>query len=389
MTCWVALPLKPSAEPDRWSLGSLPFVLTAGSTVSPRLLREGTAPLAELPAAERLVLVMPSADVLILAAAWPHLDSLPVSRLREALANLLEESLIQPVDQCHFALAPRPVEPQERTVAVVDRAWMRFVHDAFSRAGFAHHEILPAQLLQPEETLLTFEAHVGQADAPGLRQTVLSWRGKGSSGWGLRWDPNEAWSGQLALPEGVVPQAGGGLRAWALSGLGAGAFNLRQFEFAAPLAGLWERVRPWRAALVLLAAALLLQVLFLNVYWMKLVWQKRSLEQGMRTLVRDTLPNAPADIAPAIVLKRALENLRVAQGATSPGEFPVLAARLAALLANEPADTLQQLDYRDDSLLVRFKPGYGADALAKRAGAQGLVFQDQGRGLWRLSGSGR
>ncbi|MDE2354959.1 MAG: hypothetical protein KGL17_08050, partial [Betaproteobacteria bacterium] len=230
---------------------------------------------------------------------------------------------------------------------------------------------------------------VGQADVPPLRQTVLSWRGSGSSGWGLRWDPHEAWSGQLALPQGVAPQTGGGLQAWALGGVRAGAFNLRQFEFAAPLAGLWERLRPWRPALMLLAAALLVQVLFLNVYWVKLAWQQRSLQQGMRTLVRDTLPDAPADIAPAVLLKRALENQRVAQGGTSPGEFPVLAARLAALLANEPADTLQQVDYRDDSLLVRFKPGYGVDALAKRASTQGLVFQDQGRGLWRLSGGGR
>lgn len=388
MTCWVALPLKPSADPDRWSLGSLPFVLTAG-TLSPRLLREGIAPLAELPAAERLVLVMPAADVLLLAAAWPHLDALPASRLREALANLLEEFLVQPVDQCHFALAPRTAASQERTVAVVDRAWMRFVHDAFSRTGLLHHEILPAQLLQPEGTLLSLEVPVGQVDVPELRQTVLSWRGSGSLGWGLRWDPHQAWSGQLGLPQGVAPQPGGGLRAWALGGFRAEAFNLRQFEFAAPLAGLWERLRPWRSALILLAAALMVQVLALNVYWAKLAWQERGLQQAMRTLVRDTLPDAPADIAPAVVLKRALENQRVAQGGTSPGEFPVLAARLAALLAHEPADTLQQVDYRDDSLLVRFKPGYGADALAKQAGAQGLVFQDQGRGLWRLSGGGR
>ncbi|MDE1990393.1 MAG: hypothetical protein KGI82_07960 [Betaproteobacteria bacterium] len=388
MTCWVALPLKPSADPDRWSLGSLPFVLTTG-TLSPRLLREGVAPLAELPAADRLVLVMPAADVLLLAAAWPHLDTLPASRLREALANLLEEFLVQPVDQCHFALAPRTAEPQERTVAVVDRAWMRFVHDAFSRAGLMHHEIVPAQLLQPEGTLLSAEIPVGQADVPPSHQTVLSWRGSGSSGWGLRWDPHETWNGQLALPQAVAPQPGGGLQAWALGGFRAGAFNLRQFEFAAPLAGLWERLRPWRPALMLLAAALLVQVLFLNVYWVKLAWQQRSLQQGMRTLVRDTLPDAPADIAPAVLLKRALENQRVAQGGTSPGEFPVLASRLAALLANEPADTLQQVDYREDSLLVRFKPGYGVDALAKRASAQGLVLQDQGRGLWRLSGGGR
>ena len=388
MTCWAALPLKPLAEPDRWTLGDLPFALTAGSAPA-RVLREGTAPLSELPAADRLVLVMPAADVLLLPANWPNLDTLPSARLREALGNLLEESLVQPVDQCHFALGPRVQAPQERVVAVVDRAWMHFVHEAFARAGRLSFEIFPAQLLQPEATLQSVQMRVGQGDAAELRQQVLSWHGAGRSGWGLRWDAGEAWQGQLQLPEGVLPQPADGLRGWAVTGASAGAFNLRQFEFAAPLAGIWERLRPWRPALLLLGAALVLQLLAMNVYWAKLAWQKRGLEKAMRTLVRDTLPDAPADLPPAIVLKRALENLRLSQGGASPGEFPVLAARLSALMAKEPADALQQVDYREDSLLLRFKPGYAVEALARQATAQGLVFQDQGRGLWRMTGGGR
>lgn len=388
MTCWVALPLKPLAEPDRWSLGSLPFVLTSGAAPA-RLLREGTAPPAELPPSDRLALVLPAADVLLLPAQWPHLDTLPASRLREALANLLEESLVQPVDQCHFALGPLVQEGQARVVAVMDRAWMRFVHEAFSGAGRMSFEIFPAQLMQPEETLHSVEARVGQVDEAGLRQMVLSWRGQGRSGWGLRWDASEPWQDQMPMPAGVALQPGGGLRAWAMVGPMSGAYDLRQFEFAAPLAGLWERVRPWRPALVLLAVVLAVQLLAMNAYWARLAWQKRGIEQAAHALMRDTLPDVAADLPPAVALKRALENLRLAQGGASPGEFPVLAARLAALLANEPGDALQQVDYREDSLLLRFKPGYAVDALARHAGTQGLVFQNQGRGLWRMTGSGR
>jgi hypothetical protein len=126
--------------------------------------------------------------------------------------------------------------------------------------------------------------------------------------------------------------------------------------------------------------ALLLQVVALNVYWAKLAWQKHQITQSMEALVRDTLPNAPQDLSPALALKRALENQRAGQGGALPGDFSVLASRLSTVLANEPGDTLQQLDYRDDSFYLRFKPG----AMVKSP-----MLHDEGRGLWRLSGGVR
>jgi len=375
----VALPLKPQTSPDRWSLGSLPFVLTEGRG-APRFVREGQAPLDELPPAAQTILVMAAPDVLLLEAPWPHLETLSRARVREALPNLLEESLIQSVEQCHFALGARDATRNVMTVAVVDLAWMRFVHEAFSGAGRTALKILPAQLLQPQGVLETLMVH------PGLQ--VMSWRGGAQSGWGLCLDPQEAGSGLPSLPPGTTPHASPGLRAWALSGEGEGALNLCQFEFAAPLGGLLERLRPWRSALVLLGLALLLQLVALNAYWAKLAWQKHQLNQSMQALVRDTLPNAPQDLTPALALKRALENQRAGQGGALPGDFSVLASRLTALLASEPGDTLQQLDYRDDSFYLRFKPGVAVDALQKKAG-QGELLHDAGHGVWRLSGGGR
>ena len=360
----------------------MPFVLTAGRGV-PRLVREGQAPLGELPLAAHTVLVMASPDVLLLEAPWPHLETLSSERMREALPNLLEESLIQPVEQCHFALGARDAARNVMTVAVVDLAWMRFVHEAFSGAGRTALRVVPAQLLQPQGTLETQMLRPALNDAGLEERTVLSWRGAAQSGWGLSLNALNAQEGLPALPQlpqGITAHPSGGLRAWALSGEAGGAVNLCQFEFAPPLGGLLERLRPWRPALVLLGLALLLQLLAVNAYWAKLAWQKRQITQAMQALVRDTLPNAPQDLPPALALKRALENQRAGQGGALPGDFSVLASRLAALLVNEPGDTLQQLEYRDDSFYLRFKPG---------AAVKSPMLHDEGRGVWRLNGGGR
>lgn len=367
----------------------MPFVLTAGRG-APHVVREGQAPLQELPPAAQTVLVMAAPDVLLLEAAWPHLETLSRARVREALPNLLEESLIQSVEQCHFALGARDAGRNVVTVGVVDLAWMRFIHEAFTQAGRTALKVVPAQLLQPQGTLQAVPARLalGEANAGTLR--VISWRGGLQSGWGLCLAEQEDGANLPHLPEGTALQPSPGLRAWALAGGVELPLDLCQFDFAPPLGGLLEYLRPWRPALTLLGLALLVQLFALNGYWAKLAWQKHELDQAMQTLVRDTLPNAPRDIAPAVVLKRALENQRASQGGALPGDFSVLAARLTALLANEPGDVLQQVDYRDESLFVRFKPGFSVEALLKKAGAgQGAALHDEGRGTWRLGGGGK
>ncbi len=390
LTCWVALPLKPQTGPDRWSLGTMPFVLTDGRA-EPHLVRDGHAPLSELPHAARIILVMAAPDVLLIEAGWPHLETLSRARIEEALPNLLEESLIQSVEQCHFALGARDVARNVVTVAVVDLAWMRFIHESFVGAGLNAIKIIPAQLQQAQGSLLAVSLRLGQNDARDETVRVISWRGGQQSGWGLRLAEQEEWKGLPQLPAGTTLQESPGLRSWALIGGGAGtAIDLCQFEFAPPLGGLLERLRPWQPTLRLLGIALLLQLLALNCYWAKLAWQKHGLVQSMQTLVRDAVPNAAQDLAPALVLKRALENQRLGQGGALPGDFSVLASRLSTLLANEPGAVLQQLDYRDESLYLRFKPGVAMDGVIKKAGAgSGVVLHDEGRGVWRLSGAGR
>lgn len=162
---YVRLPHRPIQSPERWSAGALasvPFALVReeGAQGPQRVQREGTSRPDELPAADRLVLLLPAADVLLVRANVPPLAS---PKLRLALPNLVEDRLVQDAQQCHIALGPRlgdapargwraPREPQSRALMIADRAWVRFILDTF--AGHKHRtcHLLPAQLCVPFET---------------------------------------------------------------------------------------------------------------------------------------------------------------------------------------------------------------------------------------------
>ena len=165
---YVRLPHRPIQSPERWQAGALasvPFALVReeGAQGSQRILREGTSRTDELPAADRLILLLPAADVLLVPANVPPL-ALP--KLRLALPNLVEDRLVQDAQQCHIALGPRlgaapargwraPREPQSHALMIADRAWVRFILDTFGTHKHRTCHLLPAQLCLPFETPAT------------------------------------------------------------------------------------------------------------------------------------------------------------------------------------------------------------------------------------------
>ena len=162
---YVRLPHRPIQSPERWQAGALasvPFALVReeGAQGAQRILREGTSRTDELPAADRLILLLPAADVLLVPASVPPLA---MPKLRLALPNLVEDRLVQDAQQCHIALGPRlsaapvrgwraPREPQSRTLMIAVSAWVRFILDNFGAHKHRTCHLLPAQLCLPFET---------------------------------------------------------------------------------------------------------------------------------------------------------------------------------------------------------------------------------------------
>ncbi|NMV40646.1 type II secretion system protein GspL [Ralstonia insidiosa] len=174
---YVRLPHRPIQSPERWQAGALasvPFALVReeGAQGAQRILREGTSRPDELPAADRLILLLPAADVLLVPASVPPLA---MPKLRLALPNLVEDRLVQDAQQCHIALGPRlaaapvrgwraPREPQSRTLMIADRAWVRFILDNFGAHKHRTCHLLPAQLCLPFETPAAIAAPVEAAN---------------------------------------------------------------------------------------------------------------------------------------------------------------------------------------------------------------------------------
>ena len=161
-TLYVRLPQRPHDQPQPWQLGAMPFALVrtpvvdksrrVGEASAPDLLREGHASVSELPAADRLVLIVAASDVLLTHAMVPPL---PPARLKLALPNLVEDALATDAQPCHIAIGPglEPGAPprgaRRRLLMVADRAWLRAVLDAFADHKHRRRHVVPAQLCIP------------------------------------------------------------------------------------------------------------------------------------------------------------------------------------------------------------------------------------------------
>ncbi|AQV95947.1 general secretion pathway protein GspL [Cupriavidus necator] len=181
-TLYVRLPHRPHDQPQPWQFGALPFALVrtaladparrGQASAAPEVLREGHARIADLPAAERLVLILAASDVLLTSASVPPL---PPARLKQALPNLVEDALATDAQPCHIGIGPAldgstpargPRGPRQRLLMVADRAWLRAVLDAFAEHQHRRRHVLAAQLCVPLAALPEAEAGAEPTLAP-------------------------------------------------------------------------------------------------------------------------------------------------------------------------------------------------------------------------------
>lgn len=340
-------------------------------------MRQGLASPGELPRADRTVLVLPASDVLLLQGAWPHLEKLPASRWREALPHLLEESLVTPAEWCHFAPSPAKGADGQWTVAVVDLAWMRHLHRLFCTPDRSVLHMVSSVHLQPENTLV-------RTDVPGTHDVVLSWRGSGWAGWGLRTRQEDLplqarWPG---MPGSGLTEQVGGMAFWARPGAPEKAIDLCQYGFVSRTGWLGGRWHPWRRVIGLTGLALGVYLAGFNLYWFKLSLQKRHLEQAMHELVQARLTQVPATLPPLVALRRAMDTR------DQQDLFLARLDALARLLEKAPGDAVQSLDYQEGALKVHFKPGFRVEGLKPSAGRLDIRWKEAEPGVWMLEAEG-
>ncbi|AIP21149.1 general secretion pathway protein L [Burkholderia pseudomallei] len=426
-------PREPAVPLQEWQWPELPFALVDKSG---HTQRAGRAALALLPQAATTVLIVAARDLLMLEQALPPLKG---PRLKQALPNIIEDQLIQDPQGCHIAVDPAALDGGRRVLAVIDRAWFKFIVDAFTAAGHRHLRAVPVTRCLPPATRRDAAAaaeteavadvaldrpagHAAAADAPGSGHAGATANAPAPAesivavalGEGFAAPVSSAVATLEALANGTPlelyelgepgaePQLASvrplddkrllpGAAIWPFDALVRRAldsrFDLCQFEF---------EFAPWRfdratfmrlrLPLALAATTLAIAVIGANAHWWKLSRERDALAAQITETLLSTFPKTTTVLDPAAQMTRQLDRLRIAAGELSPNDFLSLASGLARSLGPLPPNGIASLDYHDRRLDVGFKPETKVDPdFAQRLARNGLTGEiDSSTGKWTI-----
>jgi general secretion pathway protein L len=345
-------PAAGTALPAEW-----PFWLADDAGL---VLHAGHAAAAQLPRADRRVLVLAAGDV-----AWHRIDlpKAPPARLRAALAGVLEDALLDDTEALHLALADTSSPGRTGWVAATDRARLAAALAALE-AGDAGAQAIDSVVAMAEPLAAADAAAAvaaglrqghfhhgdrqGEDDSVPLRLTLAGPDGvaelalEGTLARGLVGDPaTTAWTaapGAAAAAERWLGHAVAVLsEAERLLAAAERGSNLRQFELAPRHRGTralregWRVLGSpaWRPVRWGLGALVVVQLAGLNAH----AWQQRqqigARKAEMVSLLRQAHPGVPVVLDAPLQMQRETELLRARAGQPGAGDFEALLAAAA------------------------------------------------------------
>jgi general secretion pathway protein L len=358
----------------------------------------GRAPVALLPRADSVVVVVAPSDV-----AW-HRVALPkvgANQLRAALVGILEDQLLSDSDDLHFAVSPNPASEGPTWVAAIDRRWLARWLAQLETAGLFAERVVPAAVpTQSDDEPATghFFSPDGAGSGVGLwladAQGVLCLTLSGvlarslASRWAqqtVRWTASptvalkaEEW---LGTPVTVVSDAESALAAQ------RSRWNLRQFDLSArhrgsrALRDWWTEFRGprWRSVRWGAAVLIAVQVVGLNAW----AWHQRQtvtgLRRGIDALFLATFPKVRDVLDAPLQMQSQTDALRNAAGLVGDADFE---PQLAAIAGAWP-------DGRAPAESIRFEAGHLSLPLANWTATQRAQFESRLRAAgWTLRDRG-
>lgn len=325
-------------SPAEWS-----FVFSRdGQSVT----EEGSAPLAQLPKAERVVLVAQDEDVTWLPAQLPKTAA---NRLREALAGLLEEQLLEDPALTHLAVSRQGLQDSHTTwVAALHKPWVQQMLAQLGAAGLAADGLV--SLSEPGSAVVAHArtAFDGQTVAVvsgphGVAVLPTAWQG-----WTGRLPSVAEWTSEPSAARTLADHGitAAALQAPAQRALAAAAqhSNLLQFDLAPRMKGARALLAVWsafkeprlRALRYGLMGLVLVQILGLNAQ----AWQARrdlaALQARGEQVLRDAFPSVQVVVDPAVQMEREVAALRRASGQPGPADLETWIDVVAGVWAGQP-----------------------------------------------------
>src|SRR5664280_3498585 len=131
---------------------------------------QGEAAAALLPRRCEGIAVIRETDV-----SWHRitLPKAPASRLRAALAGVLEEALLDDAESVHLAIAPLAVAGQPTWVAAIDRAWLQGELEALQASGVFVDRVVP--MAWPDDPPVGHFHMPGSSDVASAEGVALTW----------------------------------------------------------------------------------------------------------------------------------------------------------------------------------------------------------------------
>ena len=303
--------------------------------------------------ARRIIVLVPSEQVVLLEA-----DAVSTRRtqLAKAVPFALEDQLVSPVEELHFAL-PERIAGERIPVAVVARATLRDWIDTLAQHGVRADVLIPETLalapaangatlmVEPERALLRW----GATNAIACETAALAdWIGLAGAPLATVHDFRQAL--RLALPVDAPDyheRQSDPLAYLAGQLQSEPEINLLQGEFA-PSHRHLPAQQLWRRAALLAAAAVLLALVYAGIDWLRLSRQSARLEAQQRDTLQANLPqfaNVPGD--PRQLMESAVNRMRGDAGGSG---LLALLNRIGPVLASTTRVSLKGLEYRNATL---------------------------------------
>jgi general secretion pathway protein L len=335
-----------------------------------RILSSGNNAFAEMPAADRVDVVVPASRVLFTRVSLPPANA---AKTRQLLPFAIEDKLLANPESIH-AVAGTREQNGETPVAVVDKTWVNQVMARLLEAKISPQSLVPETTLPPlpadgwsmvwdgvegfvrtgEMSGLSLDSGDGDGPPLGLTLALDEARIKNTTPKKivlLSPDNNHltnftGWSETLG-----VPVIAGGAWSNAHANPQTSDINFLQGDFASKgnISGAMRLAKPlW----ILAALIAVVHVGATIVDWAMLTQQKKSLQSSMTERFKKAFPEAKVIQDAPLQMSRNLADLRRAAGQTDSSDFLPLMAAFSGVISATPGARTTAMQYEKGRLQV-------------------------------------